>query len=162
MKKSTLIAVALLASSILSAESVTTTQYLKVIKSTPVYGEAQPCVDGVAQPSSTGTVGGIGKDTIGTLAGGAIGGLLGTQVGSGRGKTVATIGGALLGAMAGKTAASNYGNAPTAQAVKCNTTAQGTKVIAGYTNTAHLNGKEIQVQSDQPLTQIPVTVTYSY
>jgi len=162
MNKSTLIAVALLASTIVSAESITTTQYLKVIKSTPIYGEAQPCVDGVA--TAAGAVGGVSKDTIGTLAGGAIGGLLGTQVGSGRGKTVATIGGALLGAMAGKTAASNYGTTPTAQGVKCPTTptAQGGKMISGYTNTAHLNGKEIQVQSDQPLTQIPVTVTYSY
>ena len=51
MKKSTVIALALLASTIVSAESVTTTQYLKVIKSTPIYGDAQPCVDGVAQPS---------------------------------------------------------------------------------------------------------------
>jgi uncharacterized protein YcfJ len=160
MKKSILIATALLASSILSAESVSTTQYLKVIKSTPIYGEAQPCVDGVA--TAAGAVGGVSKDTISTLAGGAIGGLLGTQVGSGRGKTVATIGGALLGAMAGKTAAGNYTNG--SQGVKCqnNGNAQGNQTISGYTNTAHLNGKEIQVQSDQPLTQIPVTVTYSY
>jgi hypothetical protein len=64
--------------------------------------------------------------------------------------------------MAGKTAAGNYTNG--SQGVKCqnNGNTQGNQTISGYTNTAHLNGKEIQVQSDQPLTQIPVTVTYSY
>lgn len=38
---------------------------------------------------------------VGTLIGGAAGGLLGHQVGGGRGNTVATIGGAVLGAVAG-------------------------------------------------------------
>lgn len=38
---------------------------------------------------------------VGTLIGGAAGGLLGHQVGGGRGQTAATIGGAVLGAVAG-------------------------------------------------------------
>lgn len=38
---------------------------------------------------------------VGTLIGGAAGGLLGHQVGGGRGNTAATIGGAVLGAVAG-------------------------------------------------------------
>jgi len=35
-------------------------------------------------------------------------------------------------------------------------------VIDGYMNKAKFKGKEISVQSEQPLKEIPVTVSYSY
>lgn len=38
---------------------------------------------------------------VGTLAGGALGGVLGNTIGGGSGRTVATVGGAILGALAG-------------------------------------------------------------
>lgn len=40
-------------------------------------------------------------DVVGTLAGGAIGGLLGNEIGGGRGRDIATVGGAVAGATAG-------------------------------------------------------------
>ena len=42
-----------------------------------------------------------GGTTAGTIAGGVIGGVLGNQIGSGRGRTLATVGGAGVGAVAG-------------------------------------------------------------
>ncbi len=42
-----------------------------------------------------------GETTAGTILGGVVGGILGNQIGGGAGKTLATVGGAGLGAVAG-------------------------------------------------------------
>lgn len=51
-----------------------------------------------------------GGTTAGTILGGVAGGVLGNQIGSGRGNTLATVGGAGLGAVAGSHAQKNMGS----------------------------------------------------
>lgn len=168
-KNGLIIAMTLLAST-LSAEGFTMTEYVKVSSSNPVYSTfsedipTEQCRD-VREAVSSG--GSSNSDVVGALAGGALGGVLGHQVGGGSGKTAATIGGAVLGALAGQNVGSKY-NTPQTNSYqvvrKCETvyTTQTRQVVDGYVNIAKFKGKEIRVQSDQPLKQIPVSVTYSY
>lgn len=160
----------LLAGSVLSADGFSTVEYVKVTRSAPVYAAVQEeipeqrCYE-VQEPVSSGN--GTMNNVVGAVAGGALGGVLGHQIGGGSGKTVATVGGAVLGTLAGQKVASTYGAQNTAgyQTVrKCETikTYKSRQVLSGYTNTAIFKGREISVESDQPLKQIPVTVTYSY
>lgn len=159
----------LLAASGLMAESFSTTEYISVTKSVPSYSTlqeevpSQRCYDVQEKVSS----GGTNNDVVGAVVGGALGGVLGHNVGGGTGKTVATVGGAVLGTLAGQNVGSKYNTPETTsyQTVrKCEniTTLKTREVLNGYTNYTKLKGKEIAVESDQPLKQIPVTVTYSY
>lgn len=159
----------LLAASGLMADSFSTTEYIAVTKSVPSYSTlqeevpSQRCYDVQEKVSS----GGTNNDVVGAVVGGALGGVLGHNVGGGTGKTVATVGGAVLGTLAGQNVGSKYNTPETTsyQTVrKCEniTTLKTREVLNGYTNYAKLKGKEITVESDQPLKQIPVTVTYSY
>lgn len=159
----------LLATSGLMADSFSTTEYVSVTKSVPSYSTlqeevpSQRCYDVQEKVSS----GGTNNDVVGAVVGGALGGVLGHNVGGGTGKTVATVGGAVLGTLAGQNVGSKYNTPETTsyQTIrKCEnvTTLKTREVLNGYTNYAKLKGKEITVESDQPLKQIPVTVTYSY
>ena len=160
----------ILGSSVLSAESFSTTEYIKVSSSKPMYSTVnediptEQCQDVKEQIQQGGTG---NANIVGALAGGAVGGLLGNQVGGGRGKKVATVGGAVLGVLVGQNIGSKY-NTPQNDSYrvvrKCETvyTTKSRNVISGYSNIANLKGQEIRIESDQPLKQIPVTVTYSY
>lgn len=159
----------LLSGSAAMAESFSTVEYVKVNRSMPIYSTIQEnipteqCYDVREEVSS----GGGGNNIVGALAGGALGGVLGHQIGGGSGKTVATVGGAVLGTLAGQKVANSYGggSAPSYRIVrKCETrnNYQTREVISGYRNVAHFKGKKIRVESDQPLKEIPVTVTYSF
>lgn len=159
----------ILASSVLSAESFSTTEYIKVTNLIPIYSTVnediptEQCQD-VREAVQSGTQ---NADVVGAVAGGALGGVLGNQVGGGRGKTAATVGGAILGVLAGQNVGSKY-NTPQGDSYrvvrKCQTvyTTKSRKILSGYTNIAKLKGQEIRIESDQPLKQIPITVTYSY
>lgn len=160
----------LLAGSALMAESFTTTEYVTVTKSIPNYSTVQEeipsekCYDVQEKVSSGGST---NNDVIGAVVGGAMGGVLGHQIGGGKGKTAATVGGAVLGTLAGQNVGSKYNTPETStyQTVrKCETvtTVKTRQVLGGYTNIGKLKGQEISVGSDQPMKQIPVTVTYSY
>jgi uncharacterized protein YcfJ len=151
------------------ADSFSTVEYVKVSQSIPIMSTIQEqvpsekCYDVQEQVSS----GGGGNSIVGAVAGGAIGGVLGHQIGGGKGKTVATVGGAILGTLAGQNVANNYGgNSPASYRTvrRCETvnTVHSRQVLSGYTNIAKFKGKEITVESNDPLKQIPVTVTYSY
>jgi uncharacterized protein YcfJ len=151
------------------AESFSTTEYIKVSGSTPLYSTiredvpSERCYD-VKEPIQNGTSNG---NVIGAILGGAAGGVLGHQIGGGTGKTVATVGGAVLGTLAGQSVGSKY-NTPSDGSYrvvqKCETvyTTRTRQVLSGYVNFAKFKGKEIRIESDEPLKQIPVTVTYSY
>lgn len=166
---SNFLAALVLGSTVVSAESFSTTEYIKVTRSVPSYATlneeipSEQCQD-VREDVSSGTQ---HADVIGAVAGGALGGVLGSNVGGGRGKTAATVGGAVLGVLAGQNIGSKY-NTPQGDSYrivrKCQTvyTTKTRKVISGYSNVAKLKGQEIRIESDQPLKQIPVTVTYSY
>ncbi|HZF71418.1 glycine zipper 2TM domain-containing protein [Sulfuricurvum sp.] len=152
------------------ADSFSTVEYVKVSQSTPIMTTIQEQVPGekcydVQEQVSSG--GGGGNSVVGAVAGGALGGVLGHQIGGGTGKTVATVGGAILGTLAGQNVANNYGgNTPATYRTvrRCETvnTVRTRQVLGGYTNIARYKGKEISVESSEPLRQIPVTVTYSY
>lgn len=159
----------LFSASAVMAESFSTVEYINVTRSTPNYSTIQEeipsekCYDVQEQVNS----GGTNNDVIGAVVGGALGGVLGHQVGGGKGKTAATVGGAVLGTLAGQNVGSKYNSssATTYQTVrKCEsiTTIKTRQVLGGYTNVAKFKGKEISVESDQPMKQIPVTATYSY
>jgi uncharacterized protein YcfJ len=173
MKSKTLVLLtlgALLASSA-SAESFTTTEYVKVISSEAIYSTVneevptERCFDEKVYTgngsSSTGSIGG-------TLLGGALGGVLGNQVGGGKGKTAATIGGAVLGAFAGNKVGSGYdkpaGNETYNIVRKCEVIKNivQRQVLSGYNNRAVIKGQNINVESSNKISQIPVTITYSY
>lgn len=152
------------------AESFSTVEYVTVTKSSPIIATineeipVEKCSDVKEKVG-----GGIGQhgDIIGAVAGGALGGVLGNQVGGGKGKTAATVGGAVLGTIAGQKVGSAYStpSGETYQIVrKCEVTKtiQSRQIVSGYKNIAKFKGKEIIVESDQPMKQIPVTVTYSY
>jgi len=159
----------LLAGTALMAESFSTVEYISVTKSTPLFSTIQEevptdrCYD-VQEQVSSGT---NTNSVVGAVAGGAIGGVLGHQIGGGTGKTVATVGGAILGTLAGQNVANSYGtnSAPTYRVVRRCEKIMNYKtrqVLNGYTNFAKFKGREISVESNSELKQIPVTVTYSY
>lgn len=170
MKKNGLILVMTLLASTAFAESFSMTEYVKVTSSNPMYSTItedvpmEQCRE-VKQAVSNG--GGGNSDVIGAVVGGAAGGVLGHQIGGGRGKTVATIGGAVLGVLAGQNIGSKY-NTPQDNSYqlvrKCETvyTTKSRQVMDGYVNSGKFKGKEIRVESDEPLNRIPVMVTYSY
>lgn len=160
----------LFAGSALMADSFSTVEYVNVIRSIPAYSNIQEevpnekCYDVKEQVSAAS---GGNADVVGAVLGGALGGVLGHNVGGGSGKTAATVGGAVLGTLAGQNIGSKY-NTPTNETYrvvrKCEVvnTIRTRQVLNGYTNVGKFKGKEISVESDQPLKQIPVTVTYSY
>ena len=160
----------LLAGTALMAESFSTVEYVKVDRSVPIYSSVQEkiptehCYD--AREEVYGGAGG-NNNIVGALAGGAIGGILGHQIGGGSGKTAATVGGAVLGTLAGQKIADNHegGGTPGYRIVrKCETqyTYRTREALSGYTNIARFKGKKIRVESDEPLKEIPVTVTYTF
>lgn len=170
MNKKSLVIAMSLAATALCAENFTMTEYVKVTSSKPVYSTisedvpTEQCRD-VKEAVSSGGTG--NADVVGAVAGGALGGVLGHQIGGGKGKTAATIGGAVLGALAGQNVGSKY-NTPQSESYrivrKCETvyTTRSRQIMEGYVNIGKFKGKEIQVESVEPLKQIPVTVTYSY
>jgi uncharacterized protein YcfJ len=160
----------LFAGSAVMADSFSSVEYVKVNQSIPIMSTIQEqvpnekCYD-VQEQVSSGSSG--GNSVVGAVAGGALGGVLGHQIGGGTGKTVATVGGAILGTLAGQNVANNYGaNTPASYRTvrRCETvnTVRSRQVLSGYTNIAKFKGKEITVESNEPLKQIPVTITYSY
>lgn len=169
-KVSYLLAAMVLGTSALNAESFSTTEYINVSSSIPAYSTvsedipSERCQDVKEAVQSGGTQ---NADLVGAVAGGALGGVLGHNVGGGTGKTVATVAGTVGGVLLGQSVGSKY-NTPqnTSYRVvrKCETvySTKTRQVVDGYTNIAKLKGQEIRIQSDQPLKQIPVTVTYSY
>lgn len=159
----------MLASS-LCGQSFTITEYINVSPSTPIYTTisenvpSEQCRDVKVAITTGGTQ---NADVVGAVIGGAAGGVLGNQVGGGKGKAAATIGGAVLGVLAGQNVGSKYNTLQetTYQVVrKCETvhTQKTRQVMDGYNNVVKIKGKEIQIQSDQLLKQVPVTVAYSY
>jgi len=159
----------IVAGTVLMADGFSTVEYVKVTKSTPIMSTIQEqvptekCYDTQEQVNS----GGSGTGVVGALAGGVLGGVLGHQIGGGSGKTAATVGGAIVGTLVGQNVANNYAGSSTLtyQTVRrCETvnTLRSRQVLSGYTNVGKYKGKEISVESDQPISEIPVTVTYSY
>ena len=95
----------------------------------------------------------------GTAIGAVAGGLLGSTIGGGKGKTLATIGGAAAGGYAGNQVQENMQqkdvNATTER--RCRTVNEKSQKLVGYNVTYRLEGKEGQVRmSFKPGQTLPV------
>jgi uncharacterized protein YcfJ len=80
----------------------------------------------------------------GTAIGAVAGGLLGSTVGGGKGKTVATIGGAAAGGYAGNQVQANMQQKDVTTTVerRCKTVNEKSQKLVGYSVTYRLDGKE--------------------
>ncbi len=105
-----------------------------------------------------------GSDTLGAIIGGAAGGILGHQVGGGSGKTAATVGGAIIGTLVGKSLAERSHERPGYKRVRrCRTRYKESEdTIVEYKNIAKVMGRRIVKYSDRPLDFIKVDVTLEY
>lgn len=87
----------------------------------------------------------------GAVVGGLVGGLLGHQIGGGKGKTLATVGGAAAGAFAGHEIQKNHqeNNATyTTVEHRCHTVTSHTSKTVGYDVTYEYNGQQQHVRMD--------------
>ncbi len=178
----------LAAGSLLFAESIQYTTYVKVVKSYPEYETAiektpvETCwtervpvtyYENYQEPTVYRRP--QGDTTAGAIIGGVAGGVLGHQIGKGRGKDVATVAGAVLGTLAGENLArrnaTTYQRRPQRIARtryenrrRCATRYEEKKVrnFIGYKNIGYFKGRKIVKYSDRRLKRIPVTVTISY
>jgi len=173
---------------LLFAESIQYTTYVKVVKSFPEYEtvfekipvetcwtERVPVTyyESYQEPAAYRRP--QGDTTAGAIIGGVAGGVLGHQIGKGRGKDVATVAGAVLGTLAGENLArqnsATYQTRPQHVARtryenrrRCTTRYEEKKVrnFIGYKNIGYYKGRKIVKYSDRRLKRIPVTVTISY
>jgi len=115
-------------------------------------------------------------DGFGALIGGVAGGILGNQVGRGRGKTVATIGGALIGSLVGNNLSKrdryqrysddgdsySYTTYETKRRCTTHYSEKRERKFVGYKNIGFYKGKKIIKYSQERLRYIPITITVSY
>jgi len=169
MKKLTLILTA--AALTLQAGSFTITDEARVTSSTPTYKTIikrvpyQECWDeSVPVRSSNGYTDSF---PFGTIIGGVAGGVLGHQVGKGRGKDLATVGGALIGSIVGHNMSRenprSYNNEyETRQRCVTRYSQNEEEKFIGYKNIAHYKGKRITKISQRRLSYIPITIHVRY
>lgn len=151
--------------------SNTHTEYVPVVHVEPIYENInqkipfEECWDEKV-PSSRAS-NNIIENNIGTLLGGIAGGILGHQIGGGSGKTVATIGGAILGSAVGN----NLSNSQkayrayeyeTVRRCRTNYRYDNRRELSGYNNVGYYKGQKIVKFSNQKLRTIPVTLTLNY
>jgi uncharacterized protein YcfJ len=95
----------------------------------------------------------------GTAIGAVAGGLLGSTIGSGKGKTLATIGGAAAGGYAGNQVQKNMQekDVTTSTERRCKTVQDKSQKLVGYNVTYRLDGKEGSVRTSfKPGEKLPV------
>jgi uncharacterized protein YcfJ len=95
----------------------------------------------------------------GTVLGGLAGGLLGSTVGGGRGKTLATVGGAAAGGFAGNQVQKNMQekDVVTTTEHRCKTVNEKSQKVVGYNVTYRLDGKDAVVRTSfKPGPKLPV------
>ena len=158
------------------AGSFTTTQYVKVEKSKPKYENVirrtpyEECWDERVPVRRNHHRRGRNYDGFGTLIGGVAGGIIGNQVGRGRGKTVATIGGALIGSLVGNNLSRRDYNDNTYSYTTYETRRRCTthynerteRKFVGYKNVGFYKGRKIVKYSQTKLDYIPITITAEY
>jgi len=155
---------ALLASSSLFAEVITFTKNVPVISSVEVERyvvrrtPVEECWEEEVPVRSDDK-----SEVVGAIIGGAAGGILGHQVGGGSGKTAATIGGAVIGTLVGKSLAEKSARPGYEMVRRCRTRYEERRQrIVEYKNIARVMGREIVKYSDRPLRSIPVKITIEY
>lgn len=153
-----------------SNHQTSATEYVRVIKTEPIYENInekipfQECKDervrveqGYDDPIS---------ENIGTLIGGIAGGILGHQIGGGSGKTVATIGGAILGSAVGTNLSKGqrvrHDSYDTVRRCSTKYRYSSKRVLSGYNNIGYYKGQKIVKFANERLRNIPVTITLNY
>ncbi len=165
----------LMATTILNAEQMQYMEHVRVTNATPSYENVvtrvpyQECYD--EQVPVRYQSGGYqqNNDAGAAIVGGILGGVLGHQIGGGRGKDVATVGGAILGTFVGQNAArqnnQTYQSSSSYETRRNCTTRyneRSEQKFMGYKNIAYYKGRKIVKYSDRKLSTIPVTITVSY
>ncbi|MDD3342254.1 MAG: glycine zipper 2TM domain-containing protein [Sulfurospirillaceae bacterium] len=174
MKKLSILTCTLLLSSLLSAESLSFQEEVKVISSKPEYRMVttrtpyQECWDEQIETRYQPQSNNDGSGTVGGILGGVAGGILGHQVGGGSGKTAATVGGAIVGTLVGKNLAeqnNNIASSPNYRTERrCSTRYEekSSEKFIGYRNTARYKDHTIVKYSDKPLEYILLNVMVGY
>lgn len=168
MKKITLILTAAVLT--LQANSFTITDEARVTSSTPVYKTIikkvpyQECWDESVPVRRSGRY--TEDFPFGTIIGGVAGGVLGNQVGGGRGKDLATVGGAIIGSIVGHNMSrgnsQNYDTYETRQRCVTKYSQSEEEKFIGYKNIAHYKGKRITKITKRRLSYIPITIQVRY
>ncbi len=167
MKKTLILACAVIFSASLFGETISFSDSVRVIKSSPEYRTVttrtpyQECWDEQVPVNSNNAV----SNNFGALLGGVAGGILGHQVGGGSGKTAATVGGAIIGTLVGKNLSGNQNSATTYQKQrKCVTKydERSSEKFIGYKNIANYKGRTIVKFSDRPLRKIILNIIATY
>ena len=105
---------------------------------------------------------------IGTIIGGVAGGVIGHQVGGGRGKDLATIGGAIIGSIVGHNFSKrdyridSYTTYESQRRCVTKYSENEEEKFIGYKNIAHYKGKRITKISNRRLKYIPITIRIHY
>ncbi len=109
------------------------------------------------------------SNPLGVIIGGVAGGIIGNQVGKGRGKDIATVGGALIGTMVGHNLSKrdhrrrdSYTTYETRQRCSTRYTENLEEKFVGYKNVARYKGKKIVKVSNRKLKYIPIRITINY
>ncbi|ADV46153.1 glycine zipper 2TM domain-containing protein [Nitratifractor salsuginis] len=104
------------------------------------------------------------EEPVAALLGGAAGGVLGHQIGKGRGRTAATIGGAVVGAFVGDNLARRQRRVYYRPHRVCETRyrVHGERQLVHYRNVARFHGRRIVKFSSRPLRYIRIKITASY
>lgn len=173
MKK--IIAILAAASFALQANAFTVTEKVRVIKSKPIYKTVtkrvpyQECWDEEVPVRRNYNHYSDSHNPLGTLIGGIAGGVIGHQVGKGRGKDIATVGGALIGTMVGHNLSrrghnnrDSYTTYETRQRCSTRYHKSTEEKFIGYKNIARYKGRKIVKISHRKLHYIPVDITMSY
>jgi uncharacterized protein YcfJ len=159
-----------------NAGSFSTTQYVQVVKSRAKYDNVirrtpyEECWDERVPVRENRYRNSTQNSGFGTLIGGVAGGIIGNQVGKGRGKTIATIGGALIGSIVGNNLSqrdqnnNSYSYTTYKTVRRCSThyNERSERKFVGYKNIGYFKGRKIVKYSQRKLDYIPVTVTVSY
>jgi len=159
----------------LQAGSFTITDQARVIKSKPIYKTItkrvpyQECWNESVPVQRYNSRYQRDENPLGVLIGSVAGGIIGNQVGGGRGKTVATVGGALIGGMVGHNLSRRSHQRRDSytsyeERKRCVTRYNDTQEekFVGYKNVANYKGRKIVRISQRRLRYIPINIQVSY
>jgi len=172
MKK--IITILTLATLALQANSYTITDEARVTHSKPVYKTItkrvpyQECWDESVPVQRYNNSYNNSSNPLGVVIGGVAGGIIGNQVGKGRGRDLATVGGALIGTMVGHNLSrknhkrDSYSTYENRQRCVTRYNENNEEKFIGYKNIAKYKGRKIVKISHRKLRYIPVTITVHY
>jgi len=158
----------------LQANSFTITDEARVTHSKPIYKTIikrvpyQECWDEEVPVRRYNSSYDNSQNPLGILIGGVAGGIIGNQVGKGRGKDLATVGGALIGTVVGHNLSKrrhqrdSYTSYESRKKCVTRYNESEKEKFIGYKNIAHYKGRKIIKISQRKLRYIPITIRINY